>query len=271
MRVSRLTKSGDSHPAPSQRERVRTAAIAIPLVLLFTIFAPDIIFAATVALVSMVAVEEFLSLGVKNGLGRPGRWFLLAVGFVCMSFLGGPAWVLSALVFAAMSLMIIEMLTAAAKEAVGRVAMGLSGILYCPITLGFTIFMPRRQVLLLFAIIWIGDSAAYYCGRAFGARPLAPNLSPKKTVEGAIAGCIGSIAAGVIGGRWLLGAMRLDLVWISAVTAIAGQLGDLAESMFKRSAGAKDSSSILPGHGGILDRLDSLFFATPVFYWLLIP
>ena len=148
---------------------------------------------------------------------------------------------------------------------------GLSSILYCPITLGFTIFMPRKQILLLFAIIWIGDSAAYYCGRAFGARSLAPGLSPKKTVEGAIAGCIGSMAAGVIGGRWLLGATRFDLIWISAVTAIAGQLGDLAESMLKRSAGVKDSSSILPGHGGILDRLDSLFFATPVFYWLLIP
>jgi len=131
--------------------------------------------------------------------------------------------------------------------------------------------MPRRQVLLLFAIIWIGDAAAYYCGRAFGARSLAPGLSPKKTVEGAIAGCIGSVAAGVIGGRWLLGAIRLDLIWISAVTAIVGQLGDLAESMLKRSAGVKDSSSVLPGHGGILDRLDSLFFATPVFYWLLIP
>ena len=251
--------------------RVLTAVIAIPLVILFTVVAPDAIFAAAVAVVAMLAAEEFFSLGAKSGIGRPGRWFLLAVGFVCMAFLGGPASVLSAAVFAAISLMTIEMLTASPKDAVGHVATGLSSILYCPITLGFTIFMPRRQVLLLFAIIWIGDAAAYYCGRAFGARSLAPGLSPKKTVEGAIAGCIGSVAAGVIGGRWLLGAIRLDLIWISAVTAIVGQLGDLAESMLKRSAGVKDSSSVLPGHGGILDRLDSLFFATPVFYWLLIP
>jgi len=251
--------------------RIVTAVVAVPLVVLLTIFAPSTVFAAAVAIVCMVAADELFSLSKRKGIGRPGPWFLLAVGAVCMSFLGGPLWVLSAVVFAAMALMTIEMLTASSEQALGRVAMGLSSILYCPITLGFTIFMPRRQVLLLFAIIWIGDSAAYYCGRAFGKRRLAPGLSPKKTVEGAIAGCIGSVAAGVIGGRWLLGGTRLDLIWISAITAVAGQLGDLAESMLKRSAGVKDSSSILPGHGGILDRLDSLFFATPVFYWLLIP
>ena len=219
----------------------------------------------------MLAVEEFFSLGLKKGIGRPGRWFLLAVGFVCVSFLGGPVWVLGAVVFSTITLMTIEMLTAPAADALGRLAIGLGSILYCPLTLGFIIFMPRRQVLLLFAVIWIGDSAAYYSGRALGKHLLAPTLSPKKTVEGAVAGLIGSVAAGLIGGKWLLGEMRFDLIWISALTAIAGQCGDLAESMLKRSAGVKDSSSVLPGHGGILDRLDSLFFATPVFYWLLTP
>jgi len=251
--------------------RVLTAVVAIPIVVLITIFAPPAIFAATVAVVSMLAVEEFFSLSIKKGIGRPGRWFLLAIAAVSMSFLGGPGWVLGAAVFAAIMLMTIEMLTASAEDALVRVAMGLGSILYCPLTLGFTIFMPRREVLLLFAIIWIGDSAAYYGGRAFGRRPFAPTISPKKTVEGAIAGFLGSVVAGVIGGGWLLGGMRLDLIWISAVTAVAGQCGDLAESMLKRSAGVKDSSSVLPGHGGILDRLDSLFFAAPVFYWLLVP
>ncbi len=251
--------------------RVLTAVVAIPIVVLITIFAPPAIFAATVAVVSMLAVEEFFSLSIKKGIGRPGRWFLLAIAAVSMSFLGGPVWVLGAAVFAAIMLMTIEMLTASAEDALVRVAMGLGSILYCPLTLGFTIFMPRREVLLLFAIIWIGDSAAYYGGRAFGRRPFAPTISPKKTVEGAIAGFLGSVVAGVIGGGWLLGGMRLDLIWISAVTAVAGQCGDLAESMLKRSAGVKDSSSVLPGHGGILDRLDSLFFAAPVFYWLLVP
>ena len=129
--------------------------------------------------------------------------------------------------------------------------------------------MRRQAVLMLFAIIWVGDSAGYYGGRAFGKHLLAPRVSPKKTVEGAVAGLLGSIFVGVIAGKWVLPEDWMNLIVLSAVTAIAGQIGDLAESTLKRSAGVKDSSSILPGHGGILDRLDSLFFAAPVFYWLL--
>jgi phosphatidate cytidylyltransferase len=152
------------------------------------------------------------------------------------------------------------------ETVLGRVGMGLAGVAYCSLTLGFIIMMPREHVLLLFAIIWIGDSAAFYVGRALGRHSLAAKVSPKKTIEGAAAGLIGSVVAGVIG-AFFLGEPWLQVAGISAATAIAGQVGDLAESVLKRSAGVKDSSSILPGHGGILDRLDSLFFAAPVFYW----
>src|SRR5215510_7748704 len=138
---------------------------------------------------------------------------------------------------------------------------------YCAVTLGFLVLMPRESVFLLLVIVWVGDAAAYFCGRAFGRHPLAPKVSPKKTVEGAVAGLIGSAAAGIVGGVWILGEPWLNLLLISAVTGIVAQLGDLAESVLKRSVGVKDSSSILPGHGGILDRLDSLFFAAPIFYW----
>jgi phosphatidate cytidylyltransferase len=159
------------------------------------------------------------------------------------------------------------------ETAFGRVVTGLGGIVYCGLTLGFLISMssslPREWIVVLLAIIWMGDTAAYYCGRAFGRHLLAPKVSPKKTVEGAVAGLIGSIVAGVIGGVWITGESTVGLAGIAALTAAAGQVGDLAESVLKRSAGVKDSSSILPGHGGILDRLDSLFFAVPVFYWFI--
>jgi len=148
-----------------------------------------------------------------------------------------------------------------------RVALGLSALAYCSLTLGFLIWLPREEVIFLFVIIWVGDSAAYYGGRLLGRHLLAAKISPKKTVEGGIAGLAGSVIAGALLGPWLLAEPWGSAALISGVTAIAGQIGDLSESALKRSAGVKDSSSILPGHGGILDRLDSLFFASPVFYW----
>jgi phosphatidate cytidylyltransferase len=254
-------------------KRVLTAAVAIPLTILITVFSPDWLFALVVGLISACATEEFLALASKKGIGRPGRWFLAPAGFVAFSFIGGPGWVVPALVCAALVLMTAAVFAGPIETALVRVAMGLGGLVYCGLTLGFLISMsmgmPRPWILVLLGIIWTGDTAAYYCGRAFGRHLLAPKVSPKKTVEGAVAGLAGSVVAGLIGGAWVLGETTVGLAGIAAATAAAGQVGDLAESVLKRSAGVKDSSSILPGHGGILDRLDSLFFAVPVFYWFI--
>ena len=187
-----------------------------------------------------------------------------------MSFLWGFGWVLSAIVVTTMLLMTAAIFAGSLQSALGRVGMGLGSIVYCPLTLGYLVIIPRERILVLLAIVWFGDTAAYYCGRTLGRHLLAPKVSPKKTVEGAVGGLIGSVVAGAIGGTYFLHESLAKVVWISLVTSIAGQLGDLAESILKRSAGVKDSSSVMPGHGGILDRLDSLFFATPMFYWFFI-
>jgi len=128
-------------------------------------------------------------------------------------------------------------------------------------------------LLLLFALVitWVGDSAAYFVGRAIGKHPFAPHLSPKKTWEGAVASFVVSVLVGFIFGRWIF--MPLPhLLAMAAVGNVAGQVGDLLESAYKRSAGIKDSGSILPGHGGVLDRIDALILAIPVvwYYWILI-
>lgn len=248
-------------------KRVLTAAIAIPVVVLITLFSPDWLFAVVVSVVSALGVEEFLALADKKGIGRPGRWFLVCPGLVVLSFLGGASLTLAALMFAVLTLMTAAIYTDPLDAGLGKVGMGLGSLVYCSLTLGFLVLMPRELIIVLLCVIWAGDTAAYYCGSAFGRHLLAPKVSPKKTVEGAIAGLIASMAAGVLVGTWLLGEPWLPLLGVSAAAAIAGQVGDLAESVLKRSAGVKDSSSILPGHGGILDRLDSLFFAVPVFYW----
>jgi phosphatidate cytidylyltransferase len=125
------------------------------------------------------------------------------------------------------------------------------------------------------ALAWIGDTCAYFGGRAWGRRKLMPSVSPGKTVEGAIAGVVGTVTIGLVYAWGIFG------VWVGLpISPLAGalggllispaaQIGDLAESLLKREAGVKDSGRLLPGHGGILDRFDSLFFAVPVAYWYL--
>jgi phosphatidate cytidylyltransferase len=125
----------------------------------------------------------------------------------------------------------------------------------------------REAVLLLMLTIVVSDSAQYYAGRAFGRRPLSPTISPKKTVEGAVGGLVCGTAAMTIGGRALFpDAPIAVLVLASATVTALGIVGDLFESLLKRSAGVKDSSAMIPGHGGVLDRIDSWLFAAPMYY-----
>jgi phosphatidate cytidylyltransferase len=125
----------------------------------------------------------------------------------------------------------------------------------------------REVVLLLLVAIVASDTAQYYSGSLFGRRRLAPVISPAKTIEGAAGGFVGGIAALAIGGAWWLPSVgTLPLVVLGAVVAALGILGDLFESLLKRSAEIKDASGLIPGHGGVLDRIDSLLFAVPAYY-----
>jgi phosphatidate cytidylyltransferase len=130
---------------------------------------------------------------------------------------------------------------------------------------------PQGPRLLLFALVitWAADTTAYFVGRAIGKHPLAPHLSPKKTWEGSIASMIGSLIVAYVFSFWI----RVPLAHLLAMAVIgnvAGQMGDLVESAYKRSAGVKDSGGILPGHGGILDRIDALILCIPVIWYYLV-
>jgi phosphatidate cytidylyltransferase len=123
-------------------------------------------------------------------------------------------------------------------------------------------------IFLLFLVVWGGDAAAYYVGAYFGRHPLTPRVSPRKTMEGAAAGIAGSILGALLARAWFFQELRpLDCVLVGLLLGLAGILGDLVESMWKRGAGVKDSASLVPGHGGILDRCDSLLFGGPILYY----
>jgi phosphatidate cytidylyltransferase len=124
----------------------------------------------------------------------------------------------------------------------------------------------RVAVLLLLVTMVISDSAQYYCGRTFGKRPLAPTISPKKTVEGAIGGVVFGTLAMAIGGHYVFASPIWILALLGAAISLLGIVGDLFESLLKRSAGVKDSSNLIPGHGGVLDRIDSWLFTAPLYY-----
>jgi phosphatidate cytidylyltransferase len=143
-----------------------------------------------------------------------------------------------------------------------------------PLSFAVTLHAMARigPKLLLFALVitWVGDTVAYFVGRAIGKHPFAPILSPKKTWEGAVGGFVGSLLVGVAFSKWI-GVPMGQMLAMAAVGNVAGQVGDLLESAYKRSAGVKDSGTLLPGHGGILDRIDALILAIPVvcYYWIL--
>ncbi len=128
----------------------------------------------------------------------------------------------------------------------------------------------REGVLTLIATVAASDTFQYYSGRTFGKRPLAPTISPKKTIEGAIGGFVLAPLALVAMAYWWLPRLNPGAVWLAGLGIVmAGIAGDLFESSFKRAAGLKDSGSLIPGHGGVLDRIDALLFCAPLFYLLL--
>jgi phosphatidate cytidylyltransferase len=149
----------------------------------------------------------------------------------------------------------------------------LFGVLYVGLTLSSLVLMrlfPAGEFFILFValVTWAGDTGAYYSGNLWGRRLLAPRISPKKTVEGLIGGMTLACGAALVAQTWFLPQLRLmDALILGVLLTGAGLLGDLCESAIKRSVGAKDSGGILPGHGGMLDRLDSLLFTAPTFYY----
>jgi phosphatidate cytidylyltransferase len=283
-------------------KRVATAAVLIPLVVGLVLAAPTALVAIALALVILLAMFEYFSLGEAIGHRAYRLWtafcamLLVYVQYLApmdaqYSLNGGPAIhrVLGLFRLATPSVADVlfifligtTILTLTTRrplvEALPAAGISSSALLLIALPLTFAVRLHGialvGKYLLFFSLVitWIGDSAAYFVGRAIGRHPFAPHLSPKKTWEGAAASFLGSILIAIaLAGSHLVNIAVIHLVGMAAACNVAGQMGDLLESAYKRSAGVKDSGTLLPGHGGVLDRIDALILAMPVvwYYWL---
>jgi len=279
-------------------KRVATAAILIPIVVGIVWWGSTALVAALTGLVTVLALLEFFALGEKIGMRGYRVWTCtcaLALIFhqwgaaVRLSrdpVLGLPRglsdyaekflWTeITVLAFVFGLALIAFASRRPLAEVVPAVGISAAGLLCVALPFSYVVLLDagdyggRWGLLFVLVLIWVGDTAAYFVGRAFGRHLMAPQVSPKKTWEGAAANLLGSLVVAFVFSR-LDGEPLPILAGAAALGNIAGQVGDLLESAYKRSAGAKDSGLLLPGHGGILDRIDALILAAPVvwYYWV---
>ena len=252
--------------------RVISALVLLPAVLGVIWFLPPIATLVLALAAALLAVLEYAQLARALGADVPRT--LTAAGVLAAVASTGMA--VAPLEVVLMSASIVIGLLAVSSGAPGPGALrdtaaALFPMLYIGLPLGAIVavraYAGREAVLLLLATIVVSDSAQYYTGRAFGRTKLAPAISPKKTREGAIGGVIFGTLAMTIGALFVFPAAQPVLVALAAGAIVGlGMAGDLFESLLKRSAGVKDSGALIPGHGGVLDRIDSWLFAAPVYY-----
>ena len=275
--------------------RIATAAVLIPIVVALVWFGPPALLAALACVVAILALFEFFDIGDKVGLRAFKKWTYFSTALIfysqysvglgeTRSFTGGVSVVRNAVggvlsLDAAFLIFIFGCVALGLAtrrpllEVLPALAISAAGILFIALPFSYIVRVNeiervgRQLILFTLVLIWAGDMLAYLIGKSVGRLKMAPALSPKKTWEGAFANVVASALVAIAFARW----MQIDtltLIGIAVAANIAGQAGDLIESAYKRGASVKDSGALLPGHGGMLDRIDSLILAAPV-VWIL--
>ena len=262
--------------------RVLSAVVALPPLILLIRLGPSLYFSILIAAAAALGAWEFFR--IAQAPGKPAAWILGSALAAGLAFGGQlePQLLPVMIVWAALLLFFSSVfwLPTGAWPAPRGWTGGAVGILFVGATFGSLALLRNfggesegwRWVFFLLLVVWGGDTGAYYGGRALGKRPLSPVLSPQKTIEGTVVGLAAGVAGGLLARAWFLPPETpvWETGWISLLLGVAGFLGDLAESAMKRSGGIKDAGGVIPGHGGILDRLDGVTFAGPVLYVYLV-
>ncbi len=270
-------------------KRIITLLIAIPLVTSLIYWGSERVFFLLIIITAAAALSEFYGMNIPDG-GSFIKACLVITGLLCIYFVECYQHFLD-LNFTSVVEALFEILFISAAIIVffalviklilfprrvilqKKIYIAIIGIIYICLFLSYFLLLRKQPagkqwVFFTLIVLWMGDTGAYIVGNLWGKIKLCPQVSPNKTVEGAIGGLLFCLLAGVICQRLFLSeyAMSYCLV-LSLVISLAGQLGDNCESVFKREHNLKDSGNILPGHGGILDRIDSLLFAAPFVYY----
>lgn len=287
-------------------KRVLTAIVLIPIVLVLVLRAPVAVLAVVVAAVAVITLREYVEL-VRHYQVSPycnALYVLAVLAFALLAVQTGAPYLVTTTrmlfgisavaVFVLMFFFAVAMRREPLSEGFPAASAAVFGFLYIVVPLAMLVQLRQQGsgaflILYTLIVVWMGDTVAYYTGRAVGRHKMAPRVSPGKTWEGAAGSVIGAVVCGTLVFAYSheisSGLMRIGLLtpdqaymppqipplWqfavLSAVLNIAAQIGDLAESLLKRGAGVKDSGNILPGHGGMLDRIDALLFAAPVVWY----
>jgi phosphatidate cytidylyltransferase len=277
---------------PGTGLRVLTAAILIPLVIAAIWWGPTWLVAGIAAFIAVVALLEFFSLAARLGFVAYRSWTCLAAaGIIAQQWYAAREASISRLgdlLFErrtpriSLEMVLIGFVLGAAvialgsrrplTEALPSVSVSAAGLVFVALPFSAVVRLDgvdatgRELLLFTVLLVWAGDTAAYFVGRTIGRWKMAPHVSPNKTWEGAIANFLGALLVGAVCGRWS-NLPPAHMLGMAAVASLAGQIGDLFESTWKRSAGVKDSGAILPGHGGMLDRIDALILAAPAVWY----
>ena len=262
-------------------KRILTALVGIPVVAVLTYLGGWWFVGMTAMLIAGAQYEFYVMLSPRPTWRHIGIGILLGALIVCFQYLALSLQPVVLLIL--IGLIVYDTFNTSLKESWTNLAWMTAGVLYpawffsyaINLRLGWDDLLTQQesfQLLVgLLGIVWATDSLAYFTGRAFGKTPLAPSISPKKTWEGTMGGFFGAVAVAVLLKLYVLPFLSWqDALVCAVIGGIGGQIGDLVESRLKRICGVKDSGTILPGHGGILDRIDGLILVMPLYYLYLL-